>query len=399
MNNSNLIRKLVVSGGVNQLAIAFVGLLRVPLVISTFGTEKFASYAAALGFWTLIAAIGESARQRIRILEFADSNRESSRMVLWQSVGLACATGILSAFVFLNLGGSSSPDLFTFAVAFSCGIIYVPFAMSMGRLEGQFKFSTANFYLAVGQVLGFLITLLGCFLGQIWLVGFSVLFPFFLPGVIGYLIRFKKPQSGFITKIEPNSSTQHNDRPLLLLVLFSETLVYAIDGALVLRFAGSEQAAIFAVVQRIVSVFAILPMVIAPLSSALNIKQGMAGLKSAVLKIQIYSGLALSTFVMLLGPILFNLLSHGQLQLNMWTLTVACMSGLILALTTTEIQSATSSKLVSLKATVVSIVAIFNISVTVALGPSLGATAAFISTATGQLLYFTSIRIYRRRQK
>jgi len=398
MNNSRFIIKLLLSGGLNQIAVVIVGFLRVPLVISTFGTETFASYAAALGFWTLIAAIGESARQRVRILEFSNLSGFYNSKILWGSLGLAFLTGILSAILFIYIGRQETPDVGTFVVAFACGVLYVPFAMAMGRLEGQFKFAITNLTLAAGQGIGLLISIFGCLVGQIWVVGLSVLVPFFVPGIVTVLhaIRQKSPRNNRLDG-QKGVSDAIDSRPLMLLVLFSETLVYSIDGALILMFGGSEEAAIFAVLQRIVSAFAILPMIIAPLATSLNIREAQNDLKKTVSKIQIYAGLCLSITVMGLGIPAFNLLAQGQLELNVWTLAAACTSGLILAVTTTEIQSATSSKLVRTKATTVSIVAILNITLTVVLSPFIGAAAAFLSTGFGQIIYFVAVKQAKRK--
>jgi hypothetical protein len=398
MNNSRLILRLLLSGGLNQIAVVVVGFIRIPLVISTFGTETFASYAAALGFWTLIAAIGESARQRVRILEFSNLGGSHNSKILWRSLGLAFLVGNLCAILFFNIGGQETPDIGTFAVAFSCGVLYVPFAMAMGRLEGQFKFATTNLTLAAGQVLGLLVSIWGCLIGQIWVVGLSVLVPFFVPGIITFL-RAIKQDSSRSKRLDGQKSTSDaiDSRPLMLLVLFSETLVYSVDGALILMFASAEEAAIFAVLQRIVSVFAILPMVIAPLATSLNIREPKYELKKTVSRLQFYAGLSLSLTVMVLGIPAFNLLTQGQLDLSIWTLAAACTSGLILAVTTTEIQSATSSKLVRTKATTVSILAALNITLTVVLCQFIGAAAAFLSTGIGQIIYFLAVKQARRK--
>lgn len=398
MNNSRLILRLLLSGGLNQIAVVVVGFIRIPLVIGTFGTGTFASYAAALGFWTLIAAIGESARQRVRILEFSNLGGSHNSKILWGSLGLAFLVGNLSAILFFNLGGQDTPDIGTFAVAFACGVLYVPFAMAMGRLEGQFKFATTNLTLAAGQVLGLLVSIWGCLIGQIWVVGLSVLVPFFVPGIITFL-RAIKQDSSRSKRLDGQKSTCDaiDSRPLMLLVLFSETLVYSVDGALILMFAGPEEAAIFAVLQRIVSVFAILPMVVAPLATSLNIQEPNHELKKTVSRIQFYAGLSLSLTVMVLGIPAFNLLTQGQLDLSIWTLAAACTSGLILAVTTTEIQSATSSKLVRTKATTVSILAVLNITLTVVLCQFIGAAAAFLSTGIGQIIYFLAVKQARRK--
>lgn len=400
MSNARLVLRLLLSGGIHHIAILLVGLIRVPLVITYFGTETFASYAAALGFWTLIAAIGESARQRIRILEFSKSSDAYKSKILWQSVGLAFLVGIVAATIFICLGGKAAPDIGTLSVAFVCGVMYVPFAMAIGHLEGQFKFATTNLTLAVGQIVGLLISIWGCVLGQIWIVGFSVLIPFFIPGLVAYAMSFRNASTDLsITDESSNVNDQNGSRTLLLLVLFSETLVYAIDGALILMFAGPEQAAIFAVLQRIVAVFAILPIVVAPLASSLNIRQLNTSLKQLVSRIQIYTGLALFAIVMAIGLPIFSVLSQGQLQLSFWTLTCACASGLILALTTTEIQSATSSRLIRTKAATASMVALCNISITVGLSPFIGAAAAFVSTGAGQVCYFLAVKRSKRGEK
>jgi len=186
---------------------------------------------------------------------------------------------------------------------------------------------------------------------------------------------------------------------LLLLVLFSETLVYAIDGALVLRFAGATEAAIYAVVQRISAVFAILPIIMAPLTSALNLREGISDLETKVRKIQIYFGSGLAALVMIFGFPLFHFLSSGQLVLDVWTLVAASCTGLILAATTTEIQSATTTRLIRVKASTASVVACCNIGLTILLCPFIGATAAFVSTGFGQLVYFFVVKEFRKRTK
>jgi hypothetical protein len=397
MKDSNTLTKLIFTGGLNQLVMAVIGLARVPLVIGTFGTESFASYSAAIGFWTLIAAVGESARQRIRIFEFSGFSSSLYSKILWQSLGIAAILSGLIGAIFLNFGNQVSPDLGTFSVALACGLIYIPFAMAIGKLEGQFKFASTNLTIASGQIIGFFITIVGCYSEQIWLVGVSVLIPFFLPGVLSWLLGIVR-RNGYETSgtIRDYNGVQKDTRSLLLLVLISETLVYAVDGALVLKFAGPNEAAIFAIVQRIASVFAILPIIVAPLSSSLNIKDGTKALKKQVQRIQVLAGVGLFAVALSAGGFLFSFLSKGHLQLNYWTLLAASASGLVLAMTTTEIQSATSSNAIRLKARVTPALALTNLILTASLCPIIGATAAFLTTGTGQLVYFVLIRNQRR---
>jgi len=393
LNKSSVLAKLIFSGGLNQAISALVGLLRVPLVLGTFGVEAFASYTAAIGFWTLIAAVGESAKQRVRILEFSSSSDVSFRKIFFQSTAVAVIAGLALGSIFINFGQASSPDIGTFSVAVSCGILYVPMAMAMGRLEGRFKFGTANLSLAVGQIIGFFISVLACNTHQIWLVGFSVLFPFFLPGIISFTLDTRVNRKNRLKTNEINSEgSQKDSRALLLVVLLCETLVYAIDGALVLRYAGPTEAAIFAVVQRIVSVFAILPIVIAPLAASIQHSETGSKLKSVVQRIQVVGGVLLFTSVMMGGGFFFSFLAKNKLELGFWTLLAACGSGLVLALTTTQIQSATSSREVSLKALLTPCLAIVNIGSTIILSPIIGATAAFLSTGVGQIFYFAIIK-------
>ena len=174
-SNTKLLSKVLLSGGLNQAVMALFGFLRVPFVIGTFGTAVFASYTASLGFWTLIAAVGESARQRVRIIKFSDGSTQFNQKILWQSVGCALGVGIITGTFFIYSGEDLAPDLGTFIVSMVCGVAYIPFAMALGRLEGELRFASANIVFSVGQLIGFLVTILGCVYGQIWLVGFSVL--------------------------------------------------------------------------------------------------------------------------------------------------------------------------------------------------------------------------------
>lgn len=400
MSNNKLLGKVILSGGLNQAITAILGLVRVPLVISTFGSSSFASYAAALGFWTLIAAVGESARQRVRILKYAGNLGYAYRKILLQSVFVAVAAGGALGAIFLSIGGEVRPDKETFSVALICGILYIPFAMEVGRLEGDFKFATANLVISIGQLLGFCLTLVACYLGQIWLVGLSVLFPFFLPGILLVLKGLggrRENESQSISQIRTDPQT--GTHPMMLVVLLAETLVYAIDGALVLRFAGPSEAANYAIVQRIAAVFAILPIIVAPLSAALNLKEVVDKLSTKVSRMQTYVGLFLAILVMSVGFPLFQFLSHGKLNLSVWTLLAACGSGFILAATTTEIQSATSSRLIRVKAKMASGLALFNICFAILLCPFIGATAAFLGTGIGQILYFSVVRKVRKRER
>jgi len=399
-SNSKLLKNILLSGALNHALIALLGIFRVPLVIGTFGTAVFASYTASLGFWTLIAAVGESARQRVRIINFSGNSSRFNQKILWQSVGCSLGIGVLTGAFFFYAGGDVAPDLGTFIVAMLCGVIYIPFAMALGRLEGEFRFTSANVVFSVGQLIGFLVTLLGCFTGQIWLVGFSVLLPFFLPGVFSALTYFtnrnrRAEQSH--AQVGSVEMEENGSRSLLLAVLFFETLVYAVDGALVLRFAGPTEAATLAIVQRISAVFGILPIIMAPLATALNLKESVKHLSTKVKKIQIYFGLALVVFVMFIGFPLFQFLSNDKLELNPWTLVAASVTGLILASTTTDIQSASSPSLIRVKATTTAILACCNILFTIALCPIIGATAAFLSTGIGQLIYFSVVKGFRRR--
>jgi len=399
-NGNALLGKVLASGATNQVVMALIGFLRVPLVIGTFGPELFASYSAALGFWTLIAAVGESARQRVRIISFSADPRKMLLRILLQSTGVGSLIIVASSLMITGFGSLSSPDLPTFTVAMVFGIFYIPFAMAIGHLEGQFKFASTNFLFTAGQLIGLLVTLLACSLGQIWLVGISVLIPFFIPGLWKFSrLLFPKAPSNSAAIANDEAFFETGSRPMLLLVLLAETLVYAIDGALILRFAGHDQAAIFAVVTRIAAVFAIVPMMVAPLSTALNLRDNLSLSFRKVNQLQRLVGLFLWLFVLVAGRVIFEFLANGQLEYNFWTLLAASTSGLILTFTTTEIQSATSAKLVKIKSLVMSLVATFNIILTISLSPFIGASAAFISTGVGQLIYFAAVSTVKRRDK
>jgi hypothetical protein len=251
----------------------------------------------------------------------------------------------------------------------------------------------------IGQIIGLLLTVVACQVNAIWLSGISVLVPFFVPGLwtfAKFLLNgksLKRSQVAEAIKIDKVET-----RSLLLIVLFAETLVYAIDGALVLKYAGHDEAAVFAVTVRISAVFAIVPMIVAPLSSSLNLRSGEGLSSRNVNFLQRSVGLTLWVVIMLIGGPAFNFLSHGELQFDFWTMAAACTSGLILAFTTTEIQRATSLKMVKTKSILTSIVAFFNIVFTISVCPWIGATAAFVSTGIGQLIYYVVIRLCRKRE-
>lgn len=394
----SFLAKVIGSGAVNQIIMAGVGIIRVPVVIVSFGPELFASYSAALGFWTLIAAIGESARQRVRIVTFSGPRLADYRKILIQSLVAASLVAILCFIIFLAFDKNSAPDSLTFLTAMIAGVTYIPFAMGIGRLEGQYRLASANLLFSVGQVLGLLLTFCACQLQAIWLVAVSVLVPFFIPGLCFFFVYLTTNLThGQNLIAKERSVKKESQRPLLLLVLFAETIVYAVDGAIILKLAGHEEAASFAITSRISAIFAVLPIIMAPLSSSLDLgsEKGVSARQISLLQKSV--GLGLWSGILIFGELFFNSLAHNKVQFSFFTLLAASTSGLILTLTTTEIQRAVSSDLIRVRAIATPLVAILNLSLTATLCPFLGATASFLSTGLGQLIYFLVVRRHRRR--
>jgi hypothetical protein len=175
-------------------------------------------------------------------------------------------------------------------------------------------------------------------------------------------------------------------------VIVFETVAYSLDSAILLAVIGPSAAAEFAVMQRLMVFFSVIPLVLAPLIAyQSNIARSSKWLKRVQINQTLFA-IGISIFLLIFAGYLFDFLTQGLVTFNFWLLVVGCTNGVVGSFASTTIQSVSASTLMRKRFFGSVLLVLVSTIVTISLVQVAGPSAAFFGTIVGTLAYWLVAR-------
>lgn len=376
--------RVLAAGATSQLALVLVGFIRLPFIVSTFGSTQFATFSSSLAISFLLLSVSEALRRTARELSKSNELRKSDFLKLaWPHVALVFVASFLLIAGVAMTHERVKPDITILILVCASGFVAIPVSFVIGCVEGQGQLTLVSQWTTILTLLSLPLTMIGCSLHSIIIVGLASVLPSSIPGLAA-IRQFNKV---------PNQNYPARPENLLLLrnsylsITASETLVYAVDGIVILAIAGPADASVFAIVQRVASAFAVAPVALAPYLAIYSSNQKSD--KSVRLVQTVQVAIAVCLAISMLGgrEFIFGLLSGGEIQPNATVVLSAVANGLVLSLCGPVIQSVTTGRPLIKRAKLAPLVAVSGLILNVLLIAILGASGAFIATAISTVLY------------
>lgn len=381
--------RLISAGVLSQVIVALVALFRTPIIINTLGPQEFGSYVALIGCWAVMAAVGEGYRANLRQAGLQETSNFKSLIQNYARNSWISAVAIFPAIFilyFASVNNANSVDWPLFLVVAALGFVYPIFAGAVGKVESQAKFTWFHATTIIGQLISLLTVLFIGDAGNIYIFAVVTLLPAFAPGVFA----LSKMRRQSVTTREVVSPLSFNH--FFSLVIVFETVAYSLDSAILLAFIGPSAAAEFAVTQRLMVFFSIIPSVLAPLIAYQSNRQSSRKWLKRVQINQTIFAVGISIFLLISGGYLFNFLTHGLLTYNPWLVVVGCINGVVGSFASTTIQSISSSALIRKRFFGSVLLVSVSTIVTITLISTAGPAAAFFGTIVGTLAYWLVAR-------
>lgn len=379
--------KLLSLGTASQLVFVLVGVFRTPIIISALGVNKFGTYVAVLGCWAVLAAVGEGYRARMRQLDREAGIKFSDLILQYLRSSWIAIFSFLPAvalLLFASFQERNSIDWPLFFLVTSLGYLYPLFSGAVGFIEAKAKFMWFHASTIIAQVFSLAAVFAVASQKNVYLFALATLLPAFIPGLIAILRMVSSSE----TISNNNLQDIHSHIHKYSLVLVFETLAFSLDSTLVLAFLGAQFAAEFAITQRIMFVYAIVPVVLAPLVA----HKGGRGIEASwIRKIQLKQTLfaaLISIFVVTFSPWAIVFLSGGLLEPNFWLIFAGCLNGLVGAFASTHIQAASSEAAIGRRLTGTILLFVSSTITSILLFPVLGLVAPFVGTIVGTIFYW-----------
>lgn len=383
-------KRLVSVGILSQVTVALAALVRTPLIIESIGVQKFGYYIATIGAWAVLAAVGEGYRSNLRQISrhtgalVQGSSFLNYRKILW--LILIALIPSLALLQLANLNNAGSLDWSLFSLIVLMGLAYPYFAGATGAMEGRGNFTWFHWSTISGQTVSVIAVMLVAPLGNTYLFALVTLLPAFVPGFYA-LIRISTTQSK--VDLEGRSFRPNN---FYILVLILETVAFSMDSAIVLTLLGPVAAAEFAISQRIMVFFSIIPTILAPLIAT---KGGSVFNSSWLRMVQIRQtafAIAISAFILATAGYAFDFLSRGLLEFNIWLIAAGCLNGIVGTFTSTSIQAASADG--KMRGRFYASLCLVGVStlMTFLLLPFIGSAGSFFGTMLGTMTYWILVR-------
>jgi hypothetical protein len=381
--------RLISAGVLSQIVVALVALFRTPIIINSLGPKEFGSYVALIGSWAVMAAVGEGYRANLRQSRLQEDLNFRSLIQNYAKNSWISVVAVLPAILilyFASMTNSDSVDWFLFLVVAALGFVYPIFAGAVGRVESQGKFTWFHGTTIIGQTISLLTILFLGESGNIYIFAIATLLPAFAPGAFAFWkMRGQPIRAGRVS-----SSVSFNH--FYSLVIVFETVAYSLDSAILLAVIGPSAAAEFAVMQRLMVFFSVIPLVLAPLIAyQSNIARSSKWLKRVQINQTLFA-IGISIFLLIFAGYLFDFLTQGLVTFNFWLLVVGCTNGVVGSFASTTIQSVSASTLMRKRFFGSVLLVLVSTIVTISLVQVAGPSAAFFGTIVGTLAYWLVAR-------
>jgi O-antigen/teichoic acid export membrane protein len=382
--------RLVSVGLLSQITVVLAAFIRTPLIIQSLGVEKFGYYAAVIGAWAVLASVGEGFRANLRQISRQKSSLLPSsatsryfKSLLFVLIALAPTVFILQM---ANTSNSDSLDWSLLSVIVFLGLAYPFFASAVGLREGRGSYSWFHWCTIVGQIFSIFAVIAIANEGSTHLFALATLAPAFVPGIYAFILSWREKP---IAALEYRHSKLSN---YYVLVLILETVAFSMDSAIVLTLLGPEAAAEFAVSQRIMVFFSVIPAILAPLIATRGGSKLNAGWLRKVQVRQTLFALVVSIFILLTASMIFSLLSKGLLTFNIWLIVAGCANGVVGTFASTTIQAASSEAVIKARFHAACVLFLVSTGMTYLLLPVMGVSGAFFGTMFGTVTYWALVR-------
>lgn len=378
--------RLLSAGVISQFVVAAVALIRTPIIISSIGPAEFGSYVALIGAWAVLAAVGEGYRANLR-------QNGVNRVVGFQNLTInylksswISVVAVVPAIIILSVAGinrAGGVDWGLFIVVVLLGLSYPIFSGAVGNIEAQGKFTWFHVSTICGQILSLIVIIFLAHVGNVYLFAIVTLLPAFVPGFVAVwkmrnLVRMSPGE------LEGNSKF---NRYYSLVIVF-ETIAYSLDSAILLAMIGPVAAAEFAITQRLMVFFSIIPIILSPLIAFKASQDNTIKWLKNVQKNQTIFALLISIFLLTFSGFIFQFLTHGLLEFSIWLVAIGCLNGVIGSFASTAIQSVSAPDLMKARFFGAVLLAVISTVTTFLLLPLAGPSSAFFGTMLGTVSYW-----------
>ena len=378
--------RLLSAGVVSQFVVAAVALIRTPIIISSIGPTEFGSYVALIGAWAVLAAVGEGYRANLRQ---NGVNRAVSfkNLILnyitnsWISVVSVIPAMIILSIASINRAGGVDWGLFIVVVLLGLG--YPIFSGAVGNIEAQGKFTWFHISTICGQILSLFVVIFLENIGNVYLFAIVTLLPAFAPG---FVALWKMRNLVHMSSDGLVNNSKFN-RYYSLVIVF-ETIAYSLDSAILLAMIGPVAAAEFAITQRLMVFFSIIPIILSPLIAFKGSQENTMKWMKNVQKNQTIFALLISIVLLTFSSYIFQFLTHGLLEFSIWLVAIGCLNGVIGSFASTAIQSVSAPNLMKARFFGAILLAVISTVTTFLLLPLAGPSSAFFGTMLGTVSYW-----------
>ena len=381
--------RLLSVGVSSQIISALVAIFRTPIIIGSLGAKDFGAYVSIIGTWAVLAAVGEGYRANLRqnsVHKIPNSKMLALSYLRNSWISVAAIIPALAILSFAAANNADIVDWWLLLVVALLGFLYPFFAGAVGSVESQGKFTWFHGAIITGQMGSIAAILYLAPTKNVYIFAIATLVPAFIPGVVAFWKLRKK------TEQDAPLNTHLSFNHFYALVLVFETIAFSLDSAILLAMIGPTAAAEFAVTQRLMVFFSIVPVVLAPLIAYQGSRKGSEGWLKRVRLGQTLLAVAISVFLLLFSSFIFSFLTKGLLTFNPMLVVVGCINGVIGVFASTTIQSVSSEEFIRIRFLGSMLLVLLSFIVTVTLVPFVGPSSAFIGTTAGTILYWAIIR-------
>jgi hypothetical protein len=382
--------RLVSVGLLSQIAVVLAALVRTPLIIESLGVQRFGFYVAVIGAWAVLASVGEGFRANLRQISKQKSSlsRAGARSRYFKSLWLVLLALVPTVLILhmANSSNSGSLDWSLLSLIVLLGLAYPFFAGAVGLREGRGSYSWFHWCTIVGQISSIFTVIVIADQNSPHLFALATLVPAFLPGFYAlFVARRQNP----LVALDAHSSKLNN---FYVLVLILETVAFSMDSAIVLTLLGPEAAAEFAISQRIMVFFAVIPAILAPLIATRGGSKLNAGWLRKVQVRQTLFAVIVSIFVVISSVNIYSFLSNGLLAFDIWVIVAGCVNGIVGTFASTTIQAASSDDVMRARFYAACLLFLISTGMTLLMLPLMGVSGAFLGTMFGTVTYWALVR-------